>query len=227
MESQELVRAVVLSHTEMEGDRFCTSVALERANGWEQVRLLDLTGAHPSTGAFAYPAQSIARMWMPGLRVRLPEPLRNCPRPTHPEDREVDLTKIRIDKMASVLEFVEIVDAFRFASASALFPNVRFQDNGKAYVTGEEPQPRSVGYVDCERIVHLPDDYVQVTTRAGEDLLCKLKAVGTLGRVRSGIIPWRVPFLNRTIRLGLANPSDWDGRFDPPRCYVMVTFILR
>lgn len=222
-----MVHGIVLSRTEMSADRFCTSVAIHRGGTWEQVRLLDEGSFHPNRDGFAYARQVILAKWVPGRTIRLPEPEVRDPRPTHPEDRVVDLRRIVLGEMAEPATIMAIVRAMTFRSAHALFPRIVRQDNGKVYVPGDRPQDRSIGYVDCRRVTVFPDEFAEIRTRADELLLCKIKSEIFLSKIRSGRVGEHVDYPAGTVRLGLANPSDWEGRFNPPRCYVMLTGTVR
>ena len=221
------VRGVVLSRTEMSGDTFCTSVAIDRGGRWEQVRLLTAGNSHPRCDGFPYPREEILKKWVPGRVIMLPEPEARDPRPTHPEDRLVDLGQIVLGEKMEHAYVLAIVCALTFRSARALFPNIVWQGNGKAYVPGDRPQDRSVGYVSCERITVLANEFAQLRTRAGESLLCKIKSELFLSNIRRGRVPVNANYPAETARLGLANPTDWEGRFNPPRCYVMLTGTVR
>ncbi len=222
-----MVHGIVLSRTEMSADRFCTSVAIHRGGTWEQVRLLDEGGFHPNRDGFAYARQVILAKWVPGRNIRLPEPEVRDPRPTHPEDRVVDLERIVLGEMADPATLLALVRAMTSPSARALFPNIVWQDNGKTYVRGNAPQERSIGYVNIERLAIRSDEYADVRMRAGESLVCKIKSEIFLAKIRDGRVAVNEEFPARTARLGLANPYDWDGRFNPPRCYVMLTGTVR
>ena len=218
---------IILSRTEMSGDHFCTTVAIDRGGTWEQVRLLTDGNAHPHRDGFTYTRQVILTKWVPGRRIRLPEPEVRNPRPTHPEDRIVDLRRIVIGEMAEPATVLAVARALTFPSARALFPNIVRQENGKAYVRGDQSQERSVGYVSCRRITVRADEFADVRTLADERLRCKIKSELFLAKIRGGRVAVDADYSAGTVRLGLANPIDWEGRFDPPRCYVMLTGTVR
>lgn len=214
--------AIILSRTEMSDGYFCACVAVERAGGWEQVRLLSAPGRHLHPDLFSLPAVVFRVLWVPGFQIDVPEPDRSDPRPTHPEDRVIDPRAIRFRRLASLERFRSAIDALTYGGLETLFPGVARQGNGKAYAFGDRPQPRSVGYVPCERVTLLEGEYAAVRI-AGDDLVCKVKSEPLLAQIRSGSIAVGQVVSASRVRLGLANPSDWDGRFDPPRCYVMLT----
>ncbi len=221
------VRGIVLSRTEMSGGTFCGCAAIDLDGTWEQVRLLSSQGTHLHPSLFGVASESVRGLWRPGRIIRLPNPTRSDPRPTHPEDRLVDPSRIKFGAMADAARFSIAAAAFTFDSVGLLFPNVVWQENGKAYARGDRALPRSVGYVPCERLTILEDEFVAVRVAGGEKILCKVKSEIFLEKIRDGRVATGSAYPARLVRLGLANPTDWDGRFDPARCYVMLTGIVR
>ena len=220
-------RGIILSRTEMTNGYFCGCVAIERGVTWEQVRLLSAPGVHLHPNQFRVASVALRARWKPGREIFLPEPDVFEARRTHPEDRLVDPKAIRFGQQAEAAKIQSAVSAFSFGSLAELFPNVLLQGNGKAYVPGDRPSPRSVGYVPCERITVAEDEFATVRTAGGDDLTCKVKSEIFLEKIRSEQIGSGENYPARLVRLGLANPSDWEGRFNPPRCYVMLTGTIR
>ncbi len=217
------VRGIVLSRTEMSGGTFCGCAAIDRGGRWEQVRLLSSQGTHLRPNLFGVASGAVRSLWRPGRIIRLPEPVRSDPRSTHPEDRIVDPRRIEFYGMEVTDRFRSVVSEFSFDSVGELFPNVMRQDNGKAYTLGDRPQIRSVGYVPCERLTVVEDEFAVLCVPGEERLLCKVKSEIFLEKIRDGRVTPGSAYPASMARLGLANPTDWDGRFDPARCYVMLT----
>lgn len=221
------VRAVVLSRTEMSGGAFCGCAAIECCGSWEQVRVLSSQGTHLHPSIFGVASESVRQLWIPGRNIRMPEPALSHPRITHPEDRLVDPARIEFYGMADSATLRLLAATFAFDTVAELFPGILRQDNGKAYVAGDRPHPRSVGYVPCERLTVVEDEFAVIRFSGGERLLCKVKSEIFLEKIRDGRVPVGSEYPASLVRLGLANPVDWEGRFDPARCYVMLTGTVR
>ncbi len=221
------VRAVVLSRTEMSGGTFCGCAAIEREGSWEQVRVLSSAGMHLHPSLFGIAGASVRNLWRPGRIIQMPEPVRSHPRMTHPEDRLVDLGAIRFLGMANEPTIRRYTAAFTFETVQLLFPNVFRQDNDKAYAHGFMSHPRSVGYVPCEKLTVGDDEYAEVIVPGDGRLVCKVKSEIFLAKIRGGSMPPGSVCPASLARLGLANQTDWEGRFNPPRCYVMLTGTVR
>ncbi|MEI6510708.1 MAG: hypothetical protein WCO25_01545 [Candidatus Uhrbacteria bacterium] len=221
------VTAVVLSRTEMSGGAFCGCAAIERGGSWEQVRVLSSVGTHLHPSLFGVAGESVRNLWRPGRIIRMPEPVRSNPRITHPEDRLVDLASIRFLGMANEPTIRRYTAAFTFETVQLLFPNVFRQDNDKAFAYGFVSHPRSVGYVPCEKLTVGDDEYAEVLVPGEGRLVCKVKSEIFLAKIRGSTMPSGSVCPASLVRLGLANQTDWEGRFDPPRCYVMLTGTVR
>ena len=221
------VRGIVLSRTEMSGGTFCGCAAIERGGSWEQVRLLSSQGTHLHPSLFGIEGGALRALWRPGREISLPDPFRSQPRTTHPEDRLVDPRRIEFGRITDAATARTVVSAFAFRSVAEMFPGVIRQDNGKAYARGDRSQIRSVGYGHCERLTVVENEFAVVRVAGEEKLLCKVKSEIFLEKIRDGRVLPGSAYPARLVRLGLANPTDWEGRFDPARCYVMLTGTIR
>jgi hypothetical protein len=214
---------IVLSRTEMSGGYFCSTVAFQRAGAWVQVRPLQKGGRNLRFSDFTVSAQEVVRLWRPGRVVTFDTMTHSDARPTHPEDHITDLSTMKFRGVTTADALAQITRQFTHQSLRDLFPNFVWQRNGKVYVKADHPQPRSLGHIPCQTVTIQQNEYALIGRRGGLSFTCKIKADDLLSQIRGGQFRVGSVINQPLIRLGLAGPNDWEGRFDPPRCYIMLT----
>ncbi len=216
---------MILSRTTM-GDGMCTVIALNTHDqALEQIRLLNQQGGPPSIRGFGYPPETIASRWTFGREIEVPSIKRENPRPTHPEDRRVNLRSIRLLDTVHTWEVASrVLGSFIFNSVIELFPDIQ---PGQSYIL-ERPLPRSVGYVR-NAVVELygsgDDIRATITDARGRRLEhLPVKGIALCRRARAELAGTRIARLiyhNAVVRLSIASP--WQHGNGRRKCYIQVS----
>ncbi len=136
------MRGVILSRTYL-GNGMCTVVGVWEGDNFTQYRLLNPQGNPIGYHNFSYKRGYVEKSWVFGRELELPKLRCENPRPTHPEDRRVNPSEIRIlEGMRTFSDLEPFLKDFTFDSLKELFPLAP----GERYVTEQRLQ-RSVGYV--------------------------------------------------------------------------------
>ncbi len=218
---------VVLSHTDMGSGKFCTNIAVhDPATGtWTQVRPRLPPNDPLSLTSFGQTAAVMAAYWQPGASVAIEwagPPKQAHRRATHPEDclfRPGSVTLYA--RSLSDADFRQLAQQFAHASVRALFPPIKWQQNGKGYVEDGNTLAQSVGYVPCRSVIRDQGKDASVLTVAGERFVVAIKDAAFLAQ------PVGTTARDVLVRFSLANA--WDGGhigFSPERCYLMLSHIV-
>jgi hypothetical protein len=164
----------------------------------------------------------VDQRWVPGRIVTFDLFTPSGLRPTHPEDYIIDPALVTIGAMANLAQMQQAIQTFTHPSLQALFPGYITQGNGKIYMNGNQRLAQSIGYVQCGSVVFRAGGYAEVTT-GGVTVTCKVKDTDLLARLNNGTLAVGTRFRRPLLRFALATPSDWEGRFTIPRCYIMLT----
>lgn len=234
-------RAIILSHTAMGGDRFCTNVFV----GDRQVRLRK-QGNQPLTyGDMNFRHEDMLQYWQPGGVIEVPDllmpPHAMEARRTHPEDTIVspqDITTLYTGRCPEE-EFARIINKCRAQSLEDLFPGISAAAGiwgpEKRYVPADGPRPlkRSVGYIACTSVQLMEEVYndvpkLRVLAYQGNACIGNfpLNGVQQQAAFRDGRLVAGVRYFNATVRFSLADAWVRRGAEElGPRCYVMVSHI--
>lgn len=226
--------AVVLSHTKMNGERFCTNVAVGSGASLRQ-RRLRLPPNRPVTyHTFPFPAALAHTHWQPGRLVHVgfagdvpPEHRRV----THPEDALFDPLTVRVsDRMLSAPELMEFVAPITFGTVQDLYPGA-LRENGKLFFHAGTPLGMSVGYVRC-RSVEVYPYYEKLNARVvdaqGDTFEMSVNDAALIQKVKAGQARSAARYQDVLIRCSIADayPGTDLRPYDPPRCYLMLSAIL-
>lgn len=228
------ITGVVLSHTGMHGDKFCTNVAVQdpQSGQWRQVRPrvapngpLSYGAVHLQKGGMRI---SMQQDWVPGAHVSLVAfglPSKQERRLTHPEDLLVDPKSfyLHTPPHVSPAAWNLIVQAFVAPSLALLFPNIIQQGNGKAYVEDGQVLTRSVGHIQVTSL-WITEDFdkpmAEFTDASGVAYRASYKDTS----IRKAPLGTRLP--SAMLRVSLAEGWDNKGTYSPGRCYLMASGIL-
>lgn len=223
------MRGIILSHTRMFGEGFCTSLGIFDGDQAMQIRPRLAPNANMRITSFGLSEAEMLEDWRPGrpLEFERFEPVQQLwVRQTHPEDVVFPPQRIELLPPLDRDEFEGRIAQFTHRSLAELFPGLQNDGNGKAYVSWGK-HSRSLGYVRCPLVamrtaydgkirVHLMDN-----DGAAYDL--PLKDVHLLNAIRSGAS--RKETRDVSVRFALAG-SLRTLPWGEERCYAMVTHIL-
>ncbi len=228
------ITGVVLSHTGMHGDKFCTNIAVHdpKSGRWCQVRPrvapnrpLSYSAVHLQKGGMR---TSMQQDWVPGAHVSmmalgLPSPQER--RMTHPEDTLVDPKSfyLHTPPLVSSAAWSQIVLAFTAPSLTSMFPSLIKQGNGKVYVEDGQVLVSSVGHIQVTSL-RVFEDFeklmVEFTDASGVSYNAPYKDTS----IRKKTIGTQLP--SATLRVSLAEGWDNKGTYSPGRCFLMASGIL-
>jgi hypothetical protein len=226
------VSLVILSHTVMNGGRFCTNLMCFIDKEPLQIRpkIGGLNYFYRQAGLITVAEQ---RLWQSGMRAIItPSVTWTGKGTTHPEDVTIGAPgTFKLDTSATRMsdnDLIELVDPFTSNDLYELFPQV-VDDHHKPYVPGQ-PQAASVGYVRMKRVNldwHGDRMRLRLThSEAGRQRSgsVAIKGEELLRKINSGVLS--EGYLNQVlVRLSLSRPKYYD-HLGCRACYVMCSDIL-
>jgi len=113
------------------------------------------------------------------------------------------------------------VEEFTYPSLEDLFPGFK-KSGGKGYKEAVGRFDRSVGYVRCTSVQFSASGYA--TVRQGHNVFeCKVEGAKLLHDLRMANVLTGTVYTRPLLRFSLAGAFTGDGKFDPPRCYLMLS----
>lgn len=238
---------VVLSHTKMWGDAFCTNVLHQVFDGRElQLRFRTTpsrdggpTGKlHYSHFAPRYTRTHMLDWWQRGRVVQFPRPVKiSNRRPTHPEDCYFDdplgLGNIIItDQVLSTDDLLERISTITFNTLPELFTHIVHIGNGKWATEGSVKNERSVGYIRATGVMMYKDGNDKwvaiVTTADAGQFTAKVTGTTLIAQLDAGTHVKSVSHTNHhiVVRCALAGPWSPEDSDFTPKCFLMISDII-
>lgn len=214
-------QGVILSHTK-KASGFCTCLAVSTLTSVAQIRPLLGSGMPLTAESVGLTEEQLLAQWIPGRIVTF-ESVKDQPlaRPTHPEDRLIKPGTLKLTSHLDQRFYNGAVQQLTYEGLRKLYPGLQM-DNGKGYV-GAQRLLTSVGYVRCPTVTLYPGDQrVTITDAIGQRLSVKVTDAHLLARFAANEFRYGQDLTNRLVRLSLAHP--WD-KFQPPRCYLMMSHL--
>ena len=227
------IRGVILSQTPMSPENFCSTIAT-RGVGREliQARLLDPNGCQLRYADLSLDRRVASEQWRRGRMVIMQSAGDFPPRLTHPEDRRVIPSSIKLGDMLTDAQMQRVILGFTYDKIDELFRHVIVGlRNHKAYVNSARV-PRSVGYVRCQSVKmerrYLRDDQpmelrATITDSSGTKIDTAIKGCELMEMLWSS--QYNRIFKNVLARLALANPMQ-NKKWHADRCYVMLSDVI-
>ncbi len=211
------LRAIVLSHTEMKNEYFCTTVAINHIHSWRIWRPMSGPGQHLQYHQL--PGDPM-KYWIPFQRVRFNAIRVPNNRPTHPEDLIIDQSSVEpVEGIIKPRVLMRVINKFTFKSINAMFPS-----GVVGRYVEEQSLARSNGFIRVERL-SVVGERISFTDGAGAQYhRIPIKDKYLLDRIRSGSVV-SGEYSNILVRIGLAAPFAGSYGWNPRRCYMMANWI--
>lgn|GEM_PF-5327434 len=238
---------VVLSHTVMGGNRFCSHILITKdGQKYHHIRP-HVNGNLPLTyGCTRYREKNERIYWQPGYTIHINGKVYLVPvsqvRPTHPEDKILDPKDVVLtttNMACTDPRYLELIAPFRFQTIGDLFPGFSATAKGSPYLASQgAPFVRSVGYLFCKEVELYLDSGGKPRARISFERILwgnrKYMALYEFSvtdyllseKMKSGQILSPTFLQNAVVRFGLANPWVPDGSVMEERCYIMVTHVI-
>ncbi len=223
-------RLLVMSHTRIGPGGFCTNLGYWFESERRLVQFRPRTDSNNplNYASFKGSFPRIQKDLKPGLVVEItnlyvmPERLKRL---THPEDSILSPYKIVPTNNQKGLKFLpEYARKAAYKGVDQLFPGI-YRSNGKIYRPANEPNDRSVGYVEAEWVKFYRDEdklRAKVLDHGGIEADVPVKGVDLLANNPRSVSDCLVRF---SLSGSLSNHY-WSRTEHPERCYLMLSHLV-